>query len=216
MCDVILRSCSVHIFNNDHYLILQHRISIISFRFLKLAIVVLQSTCSNCPLWPLSIFRHTDDWSSHRDDNRALRFVHAYTEDVTGNLALNTLDTKLYTPSTVFFDTTNVTYTGANAIKRWVRELLSKLGTVNWRRIQRASWSLTNLRQTKPCSQSTQSSISDISSKETPRPILMRRMFVFEIRDKEPEDGFDDLQFFVVKLVWDTALLKDEIKRQGV
>ena len=50
--------------------------------------------------------------------------------------------------------------------------------------------------------------------KGDPEPISVPRLFVFEISDSESDDGFDGLQFFNVKLYWDTALLVNEIKRR--
>jgi hypothetical protein len=50
--------------------------------------------------------------------------------------------------------------------------------------------------------------------KGDPVPISVPRIFVFKIKDTESEDGFDGLQFFNVKLYWDTALLSNEIRRR--
>jgi hypothetical protein len=161
-----------------------------------------------------SIFRHKGDWSSHTEENRALRFIHAYTEDVTGNLDLNSSDTKFYAPTAVFFDTTNVTYTGADAIKKWMRELFSKLDKLE-----------ADPKSFLVIDESTASKkLYTVNAefnfryfvKGDPSPIVVPRMFIFEIRNKESEDGFDDLQFFDIKLYWDTAQLKDEIKRRVV
>jgi hypothetical protein len=159
-----------------------------------------------------SIFRHKGDWSPHTEENRALRFIHAYVGDVTGNLNLDSSDTKFYAPSAVFFDTTNVTYTSAGAIKKWMRQLFSKVD-----KLEADAKSFLVIDEST--SYKTLYTVNAEFNfryfvKGDPSPILVPRMFVFEIRDKESEDGFDDLQLYDVKLYWDTALLKDEIRRR--
>ena len=48
-----------------------------------------------------------------------------------------------------------------------------------------------------------------------PEPVLVPRMFVFEIGRSVSDDGYDGLQFVQVKLYWDTALVKDEVRRRA-
>ena len=159
-----------------------------------------------------SIYRHKGDWSSHTEVNRAVRFVHAYADDVTVNLDLNSSDTKFYAPSAVFFDTTNVTYTGAHAIKKWMRELFSKLDKLE---ADPKSFLVVDESTADKALYTVNAEFNfRYFVKGDPRPIVVPRMFVFEIRDKESEDGFDNLQFFDIKLFWDTALLKDEVTRR--
>lgn len=51
--------------------------------------------------------------------------IEAYLNEVALSLQLEYTDTKCYLPSCVFFDATNVTYTGSKAIKEWMLHLFS-------------------------------------------------------------------------------------------
>lgn len=158
------------------------------------------------------IFKHEGEFDSQTKENRALRFVHKYIKAVTSDLSLPYSDTKFYAPSSIFFDTTNVTYHGAEAIKAWMLNLFSPFDRVD---LQGMSFMVID--------ESTENTAFYTATVETmvkfyvkgdPSPILAPRLFVFEIRDSESDDGFDGLQFFNIKLYWDTALLTNEIKRR--
>jgi hypothetical protein len=161
-----------------------------------------------------TVFKHTGDFDTHTKENRALRFVHKYFSDVTGSLELAYPDTQYYAPSAVFFDTKNVTYTGAKNIKTWMLELFSPFD-----KLELKGMSFLVVDESSP---PTRQSLYTVNAetmvsyyvKGDPVPILVPRFFVFEIRDGEGGEGWDGLQFFDIKLYWDTALLVEEIKRR--
>lgn len=120
----------------------------------------------------------------------------------------------VYAPSAVFFDTTNVTYTGADVIKKWMRQLFSKLDKLE---ADPKSFLVIDESTANKALYTVNAEFNfRYFVKGDPSPILVPRIFVFEIRDKESEDGFDDLQLFDIKLYWDTAQLKDEIRRRDI
>jgi hypothetical protein len=158
------------------------------------------------------IFKHKGNFDSHTKENRALRFIHKYVKAVSADLSLPYSDTKFYAPAAVFFDTKNVTYSGAAAIKTWMLKLFSPFDKVE---LEGMSFIVMD--------ESTKSNALYTATVETmvkffvkgdPVPISVPRMFIFEIRDSVSDDGFDGLQFFDIKLYWDTALLSNEIKRR--
>ncbi|TVY41473.1 hypothetical protein LSUB1_G002610 [Lachnellula subtilissima] len=159
-----------------------------------------------------TIFKHTGDFDALTKSNRALRFVHKYFAEVTSSLKLNYPDTEYYAPSAVFFDTKNVTYTGAKDIKKWMLELFSPFEKL----------SLTGMSFFVVDESTSGKSLYTVNAetmvsyyvKGDPVPISVPRMFVFEIKDDEDGQGWDRLQFFDIKLYWDTALLVGDIKRR--
>jgi hypothetical protein len=161
-----------------------------------------------------TVFKHTGAFDMHTKENRALRFVHKYFSDVTGSLELTYPDTQYYAPSAVFFDTKNVTYTGAKNIKTWMLKLFSPFDKLELKGM--------SVLVVDESSSSTGKSLYTVNAETMVSyyvkgdlvPILVPRFFVFEIRDGENEEGWDKLQFFDIKLYWDTALLVDEIKRR--
>ncbi|RFU26288.1 hypothetical protein B7463_g10043, partial [Scytalidium lignicola] len=158
------------------------------------------------------IFKHKGDFNSQTKENRALRFVHKYIKAVTSDLSLPYPDTKFYAPSAIFYDTTNVTYTGAEAIKTWMLKLFSPFDKVELRGMSFVVIDETT--ETGALYTATVETMVKFFVKGDPEPILVPRLFVFEIRDSVSDNGFDGLQFFNVKLYWDTALLLNEIKRR--
>jgi hypothetical protein len=143
--------------------------------------------------------------------------VHKYFSDVTGSLALSYPDTQYYSASAKFFDTKNRTYVGAKAIKKWMRELFSpfdRLSLVGMSFLvveEDSVEGVGNLERTWTVIAET---MVGYYIKGDPEAILVPRLFVFVIKEGESGDGWDGLQFFDVKLYWDTALLLDEIKRR--
>ena len=158
------------------------------------------------------IFKHKGNFDSHTKENRALRFVHKYVKAVGADLSLPYSDTKFFAPSAVFFDTKNVTYTGAAAIKTWMLKLFSpfdkmELDGMNFIVIDEST-------ESNALYTATVETMVKFFVKGDPVPIFVPRLFIFEIRDSVSEDGFDGLQFYDIKLYWDTALLSNEIKRR--
>ncbi|KAK9481816.1 hypothetical protein V1527DRAFT_478410 [Lipomyces starkeyi] len=134
-----------------------------------------------------TIFKHKGDFDGQR--RRSLPYS----------------NTKFYAPSAIFFDTTNVTYVGAAAIKTWMLALF--LLSTNLLVIDEST-------ETKALYTAIVETMVNYFVKGDPVPISVPRIFVFEIMDSESEDGFDGLQFFDIKLYWDPALLSNEIKRR--
>lgn len=158
------------------------------------------------------IFKHKGEFNSQTKQNRALRFVHEYIKAVTSDPSLSYSDTKFYAPSSIFFDTTNVTYSGAEAIKTWMIKLFSPFDKVD---LQGMSFIVIDeSTENKALYTATVETMMKFYVKGDPSPILVPRLFIFEIRDSDSDDGFDGLQFFDIKLYWDTALLTNEIKRR--
>lgn len=158
------------------------------------------------------VFKHKGDFDSHTKENRALRFIHKYFEAVTGDLSLSYSDTKFYAPNAIFFDTKNVTYSGAAAIKIWMQKLFSPFD-----KISVDGMSFTVIDETTDLNTlftATVETMFKFFVKADPQPIQVPRLFVFEIRDSESADGFEGLQFSDIKLYWDTALLSNEIGRR--
>jgi hypothetical protein len=161
-----------------------------------------------------TIFRYNGHWGSETRQNRALRFIEAYGNDVTGDLALPYSPTKFYAPSCTFADTTNVQYHGAVAIKEWMQQLFSPFDKVEFIGLSFLVIDESNTEEN--CSKYTVNAefMAYYYFKGDPEPILAPRLFVFTIADSETEDGFDNLQNVDVKLYWDTALVKDERRRR--
>jgi len=158
------------------------------------------------------VFKHTGDFDARTKENRALRFVHKYFADVSGSLKLEYPDTQYYALSAVFFDTKNVTYTGAKDIKTWMLKLFSPFD-----KLALTGMSFLLIDESIPGKSLYTVNAETMVSyyvKGDPVPILVPRLFVFEIRDGENGEGWDGLQFFDIKLYWDTALLIDEIKKR--
>ncbi len=167
----------------------------------------------------VTVFRHEGVFDARTKSNRALRFVHKYFSDVTGSLALSYPDTQYYSPSAKFFDTKNRTYIGAKAIKKWMLELFSPFDKLS---LAGMSFFVVEedtereggkLERTWTVNAET---MVGYYVKGDPEAILVPRLFVFVIKEGETGEGWDGLQFFDVKLYWDTALLLDEIKRRKV
>jgi hypothetical protein len=161
---------------------------------------------------PASVFKHTGDFEAHTKENRALRFVHKYFAEVTSSLKLEYPDTEYYAPSAVFFDTKNVTYTGAKDIKTRMLKLFSPFD-----KLALTGMSFLVVDESAPGKSLYTVNAETMVSyyvKGDPVPILVPRLFVFEIRDGENGQGWDALQFFDIKLYWDTALLVDEIEKR--
>ncbi|KAK9481779.1 hypothetical protein V1527DRAFT_478567 [Lipomyces starkeyi] len=159
-----------------------------------------------------TIFKHKGDFDGHTKENRAVRFVHKYIAEVSADLSLPYSDTKFYAPSAIFFDTTNVTYVGAAAIKTWMCALFSPFDKVSLHALSLIV--IDESTETKALYTAIVETMVNYFVKGDPLPISVPRIFVFEIRDSESEDGFDGLQFFDIKLYWDPALLSNEIKRR--
>ena len=160
----------------------------------------------------VTIFRHKGPFDSESRQNRALRFIEEYTNDIASSLKLQYPDTKYYSPTCVFFDTTSVTYTGAKAIKEWMLQLFSPFDKIGCE-------GMSFLVVDESSSDGTKYTVNaefmmEYYLKGSLEPIAAPRMFVFEIGDSVTEDGFDRLQFTDVKLYWDTDLVKSEIKRR--
>jgi len=161
-----------------------------------------------------AVFKHTGDFDAHTKDNRALRFVHKYFTDVTSSLELEYPDNQYYAPSAVFFDTKNVTYNGAKNIKTWMLELFSPFDKLGLEGMSFLVVDESNSSTGKSLYTVNAETMVSYYVKGDPIPILVPRLFVFEIRDGEDREGWDGLQFFNIKLYWDTALLVEEIKKR--
>lgn len=159
-----------------------------------------------------TIFKHQGDFDPCTKNIRALRFIHNYFEAVSADLSLPYPDTKYYAPSTTFFDTKNVTYHGASTIKTWMLELFSPFDKVA---LKAFSIILIDESTEKQVFYTvTVETMVSFFMKGDEVPISVPRIFVFEIKDTETEDGYDGLQFSKVSLYWDTALLVNEISRR--
>jgi hypothetical protein len=163
---------------------------------------------------PITIFRHTGDFDDHTRENRALRFIEGYVRNISSDITLSYPDTKWYSPNCIFFDTTNVTYTGAKAIKTWMLKLFSpydRLGAEGMRfQVVHESDEISGAKYTVNAELMTAFYL-----KGDPEPVLIPRIFVFVIEDSETKEGFDGLQYTDVRLYWDTDLVKSEARRRA-
>lgn len=160
-----------------------------------------------------TIFRHQGSFDHHSRQHRALRFVEEYGNDIASSLQLQYPETKYYSPTCVFFDTTNVTYTGAKAIKEWMLQLFSPFEKIGF---EGMSFLVVDEASTDGVRYTVNAEfMMEYYLNGSLEPISAPRMFVFEIGDSVTEDGFDGLQFTGVKLYWDTDLVKSEIKRRA-
>jgi len=158
------------------------------------------------------VFRHIGNFYQHTKESRALRFVYKYIKAVSDDLSLPYSPTKFYAPDAVFFDTTNVTYNGATAIKMWMLKLFSPFDKVS---LEGMSFVVIDeSTDGKTLYTAMVETMVKYFVKSDPKPISVPRLFVFQIEDSKSEDGFDGLQFFNVKLYWDTALLSNDIRRR--
>jgi hypothetical protein len=161
------------------------------------------------------IFRHDGHWGSKTRENRALRFIEAYANEVAADLTLPYSPTRYYAPSCTFFDTTNVTYNGAIEIKSWMQRLFSPFDKVEFTGISFLVIDESDAEGNTPLYTVNAEFMANYCFKGDPEPILAPRLFVFTISRSETEDGFDGLQYVDVKLYWDTALVKDEKRRRA-
>lgn len=168
-----------------------------------------------------TITRHNGTFNQLSRQNRALSFIEAYVSNIASDLTLSYPDTKWYSPTCHFFDTTNTTYIGAKAIKTWMLELFSPFDRVG---VESMSSQVVDESNTSNTSTGGKGALFTANSelmisyypKGDPKPILAPRMFVFVIEDAVTEEGFEGLQFTDVKLYWDTDLVKSEMKRRAV
>jgi len=163
----------------------------------------------------VTVLKHEGDWPSETNTNRGLHFLKTYSDTVLSDLTLPYSATKFYSPNSVFFNTTNKTYTGAVAIKAWMKELFSLFDKVE---SDPMSFMVVDESAAagKPKYTITAEFMWRYYFKGDPEPAVAPRLFVFEIGESESEDGFDGLQFTAVKLYWDTALvMHDRAKRQA-
>ena len=163
-----------------------------------------------------TIFRHKGGWGSETRNHRALRFIEAYAHDVVADLSLPYSATKFYSPSCIFFDTTNVAYTGATEIKKWMQQLFSPFDKVEFEGL---SFLVIDEAESDQSDAPYYTVNAEFMAKyylkgDSDQPVQVPRLFVFTIGKSETEDGFDGLQFVDVKLYWDTSPVKDEMKRR--
>jgi hypothetical protein len=162
---------------------------------------------------PVTVFRHKGHWDTHTRENRALRFLESYALAVESDLSLPYPNTKYYSLPCPFFDTTNVTYTGADAIKTWMLKLFSPFDKV---RLESLNFMVVDESESGKAYYTVNAEfMAKYWLKGDPEPILAPRLFVFTVTDTETEDGFDGLQFSEVHLYWDTALVSNEAKRRA-
>jgi hypothetical protein len=161
---------------------------------------------------PPTIFRHSGPYNP-------LRFIEAYTNEVSASLTLSYPDTRYYSPTRNFFDTTNKTHIGATAIKAWMLKLFSPISRVD---MDPTSFLVLDESQDEQewtvCFECMVEYFLKDDGKEGGEgvPILAPRIFVFTIGEEEAgTGGFDGLQFRDVKLYWDTALVSNEMKRRA-
>jgi len=144
-----------------------------------------------------TVFPYKGDFDAHTRDNRALRFIEAYANNIVSDLTLSYPDTLWYSPDCVFFDTTNVTYIGAKDIKTWMIKLFSPFDRVALEALTFLVIDDTSDKGGFDCTVYTEWMVA-YYLKNDPNPIFAPRMFVFRI--KEGESGFDGLQYVDVKL----------------
>jgi hypothetical protein len=162
----------------------------------------------------ITIFRHKGHWDSQTHQNRALRFIESYTLAVESDLSLTYPSTKYYSPTCPFYDTTNVIYAGADAIKAWMLHLFSPFDKVH---LEGMSFMVVDESENGKAAFTVNAEfMATYWLKGDERPIEAPRLFVFTIEDGETEDGEDGLQFSEVHLYWDTALVANEAKRRAV
>jgi hypothetical protein len=168
---------------------------------------------------PPTIFRHSGPYSTETRSQRPLRFIEAYTNEVSSSLTLSYPDTQYYSPTCNFFDTTNKNYVGATAIKTWMLKLFSPFSKVG---IEPTSFLVIDEGgDEKEWTVYFECMVdyylkADQEKGRDEVPILAPRIFVFVIgEEEEGSGGFDGLQFRDVKLYWDTALVSNEVKRRA-
>jgi hypothetical protein len=159
------------------------------------------------------VFRHEGDFDASSRANRALRFIEDYSNSIGADLTLSYPDTKYYGPHCTFFDTANVTYTGATAIKAWMKQLFAPFDKLHYEgtRFLVVDESEGNGAKYTVVAEG----MMYYWLKGDPEPILAPRIFVFSISEAETSEGFDGLQFSDVRLYWNTALVTSEAQRRA-
>jgi hypothetical protein len=156
-----------------------------------------------------AIFRHTGHWDADTRQNRALRFVESYAEELSSDLALPFSPTKYFSPSCTFYDTSNVTYRGFREIKAWMQRLFTPFDKLDFTGLSFLVVDESG-RGLGPNYTVIAEFIGNHYFKGDPEPIVVPRLMVFTLAESETDDGFDGLQYVDVKLYWNTALVKDE------
>lgn len=162
-----------------------------------------------------TLFKHKGNWGSETRNHRALRFIETYANELVADLSLPYSATKYYSPSCIFFDTTNVTYTGATEIKAWMQQLFSPFDKVEFEGLSFLVIDESDAQGERPYYTVNAEFMAKYYFKGDLEPVQVPRLFVFTIGKSETEDGFDGLQYVDVKLYWNTSPVKDEIKRRS-
>ena len=161
------------------------------------------------------VFRHHGNWDATTRESRALRFVEAYATEITSDLNLPYSSTKYFSPSSTFYDTTDVTYRGAENIKTWMLSLFSPFDKLEFTGLSSIVIDESELGGGSPKYTVIAEFLGKHWFKGDPEPILAPRAMIFTIVASETEDGFDGLQYSEVRLYWNTALVKDEKVRRS-
>jgi hypothetical protein len=109
-----------------------------------------------------------------------------------------------------FYDTTNVTYTGATNIIEWMRQLFAPFSKLEFECINALVIDWASDQQNGP----KYTVIGEFDAyywfKGDSERISVPRMMIFEIGSRSSDDAVYGLQYAGVKLYWNTAILKDE------
>jgi hypothetical protein len=164
---------------------------------------------------PVTVFRHDGDWDEHTRSNKFLNYIETYVLEVGLDTTLPYPNTKWYSPHAVFRDTTNVTYTGADAIKTWMLQLFSPFDKVT---LQGLSFQVVD-ESDGPVVKATVNAEFQVAYylHGDPEPVFAPRLFVFTIENAEGEgdEAYEGLQFTKILLYWDPALVKNEVVRRA-
>lgn len=161
-----------------------------------------------------TIFQHEGPWSSHSRQHPALSFIETYTAETCGDLSLPFPATRFFSPTCSFYDTTNVTYTGATNIIEWMRGLFAPFSKLEFECINTFVIDWTSDQQHGP----KYTVIGEFDAyywfKGDSERISVPRMMIFEIGSGSSDDAIHGLQYTGVRLYWNTAILKNERLRR--
>ena len=156
------------------------------------------------------VFRHNGPWSPESRQNRALRFVQSYADEICQDLSLPYSPTKYFSPTCDFEDTTRITYHGAIEIKTWMQGLFEPFNKLDFPPRHCIVVDDSDRNGSEPV----YTAIAELDGyhwfRGDTEPIVVPRIMIFEIRQSVSDDGYDGLQFTKVKLYWNTSLLKEE------
>jgi hypothetical protein len=161
-----------------------------------------------------TILRHQGPWNTNSRQHPALKFIETYSTEICDDLSLPFAPTRFFSPTCSFYDTSNVTYTGATNIIKWMQGLFAPFSKLDFECINAFVIDWTSDQQHQPKYIVTAEFNAHYWFKGDPDRISVPRIMIFEIGSGSNEDAADGLQYTAVRLYWNTAILKDERLRR--